>query len=252
MGKVVSNVPDNHYSSLAEYEEWYWWHISRVNQTLKIIRSHYKDHEISSLNVVDYGCGTGGFLALIKKRLGLTNAIGVDVSPVAINHASKYGSNYFLCSKNDCEYLKNKDLILCMDVLEHIENPEKYLKNFMENLAPKGRLLLSVPAMKCLFSDWDKILGHYKRYTKKDFQFLSQELGFKIIFLEYSFFSLFPIALAKRVFLKAKFTSDNCEFPKVSKRLNKILLKINQLEIYLSGFIKMPFGTTLYCLLEKT
>lgn len=58
------------------------------------------------------------------------------------------------------------DTILYLDVIEHIEDSTTELRRAYDLLAPGGHLLLLVPAFNYLYSDFDKAIGHYRRYDK--------------------------------------------------------------------------------------
>jgi SAM-dependent methyltransferase len=69
---------------------------------------------------------------------------------------------------------KSFDTIICLNVLEHLSNPDAALMNMAGALRQNGRLLLYVPQHQGLFSTLDEALGHYRRYSKEG---LSNDLG---------------------------------------------------------------------------
>lgn len=77
------------------------------------------------------------------------------------------------------------DTILCLNVLEHIENDVHALRNMRELLEDRGRLILLVPAFPFLFGSVDRSLEHHRRYTKNDLLPRMREAGFQT---ERSFF----------------------------------------------------------------
>ncbi|OUJ71958.1 class I SAM-dependent methyltransferase [Hymenobacter crusticola] len=58
------------------------------------------------------------------------------------------------------------DTIMYIDVVEHIEDDRSELALAYEHLAPKGVLIVLVPAYQWLYSPFDKAIGHYRRYTR--------------------------------------------------------------------------------------
>lgn len=60
------------------------------------------------------------------------------------------------------------DVILYLDVLEHIEDYEKEILKAHNALKKGGYLVINVPAFQFLYSDFDKDVGHFRRYSKKD------------------------------------------------------------------------------------
>ena len=60
------------------------------------------------------------------------------------------------------------DTVICLNVLEHIEDDCRALSNMHAVLEPGGRLVLLVPAFQFLYGTVDRSLQHYRRYTRKD------------------------------------------------------------------------------------
>ena len=58
------------------------------------------------------------------------------------------------------------DTILYIDVLEHIEDDRAEMARAAELLAPRGTLIVLSPAFQQLFSDFDRSVGHFRRYTR--------------------------------------------------------------------------------------
>ncbi|MEI7899619.1 MAG: class I SAM-dependent methyltransferase [bacterium] len=77
------------------------------------------------------------------------------------------------------------DSILYINVLEHIEQDEQELTHARESLAANGFLVIFVPALAFLYSDFDKQIGHYRRYNKKGLSALVKKAGFSIVKVKY-------------------------------------------------------------------
>jgi SAM-dependent methyltransferase len=59
------------------------------------------------------------------------------------------------------------DIVIMLDVLEHIEDDSVFLQQeVVPRLKPGGSLVISVPAHPSLFTSHDSFLGHYRRYTR--------------------------------------------------------------------------------------
>ncbi|UPT74095.1 MAG: class I SAM-dependent methyltransferase [Elusimicrobiota bacterium] len=83
------------------------------------------------------------------------------------------------------------DTIVCMNVLEHIEDDAGTLKNFSAMLRPKGKLVLVVPAYQVLFNPLDSHDGHFRRYEKAELRSKLVDAGFSVV--HESRFNLFGI-----------------------------------------------------------
>jgi SAM-dependent methyltransferase len=80
------------------------------------------------------------------------------------------------------------DTVVCLNVLEHIENDGFALAEMREALAPGGRLALLVPAHQFLYGEFDRAVGHFRRYERRGLAVLLQQAGFAV--RELKFFSL--------------------------------------------------------------
>jgi 2-polyprenyl-3-methyl-5-hydroxy-6-metoxy-1,4-benzoquinol methylase len=139
------------------------WETARANFFLKLLHDHVS---ADGFSVLDVGSGDGFFarrlLAQFPKVSRLTCFdLGYDAAWLASAVDSPRGP-FFTATKPQTTF----DLILMLDVLEHIQDDEATLNEVATTwLKPGGWLLLSVPAWQGLFSDHDEMLGHQRRYA---------------------------------------------------------------------------------------
>lgn len=84
-------------------------------------------------------------------------------SAVSVEHKVKIENVYLKDLKADIKF----DTILYIDVIEHLENDKNEIDYAKSLLNENGYLIVLVPAHNYLFSDFDKAIGHYRRYNKK-------------------------------------------------------------------------------------
>ncbi|MDP6909752.1 MAG: methyltransferase, partial [Flavobacteriales bacterium] len=72
------------------------------------------------------------------------------------------------------------DTIICINVLEHIEDDHKALERMRNLLSPGGKLVLLVPQGMWLYGPFDQIIGHFRRYKKYDLKALLENCGFQV------------------------------------------------------------------------
>src|SRR5262249_8315743 len=77
------------------------------------------------------------------------------------------------------------DSVVYINVLEHIQDDRTELAHALEMLNPQGHILLFVPALVWLYSDFDKQVGHFRRYTKQDLSGLVRDVGFTLVKAQY-------------------------------------------------------------------
>ena len=83
-------------------------------------------------------------------------------------------------NSDECLALKHHefDTVVCLNVLEHIEDHEGALQRLYDVLMPGGRLALFVPADQKLFGTMDTQVGHFRRYSREELQRLIEAAGF--------------------------------------------------------------------------
>jgi SAM-dependent methyltransferase len=77
------------------------------------------------------------------------------------------------------------DTIICLNVLEHVDDDTASLQAIRRMLAPAGRLILLVPALPALYGTIDTALGHHRRYKRAPLTSLLEATGFKVAHVEY-------------------------------------------------------------------
>lgn len=149
--------------------------------------------------ILEVGMGIGIFT---EKLLGRGKVFGVDIVPEFVEEArrrlgaSRPGLESLVADMGaglpDSLRGRAFDTIVCMNVLEHIEDDRGTLKRFFSMLGSGGRLILVVPAHRWLFNPLDANDGHFRRYERAELNEKLREAGFKVI--HESCFNLFGIA----------------------------------------------------------
>lgn len=136
----------------------------------------------SPRRILDVGCGDGFFLQVLAGR-GIV-ADGLDGSAQAIATARErvghLGGRIECCFIEDFEPEEPYDLLLCGEVLEHIEDDRAFLRQMHRLGAPGARLILTVPLDMALWSKADEEAGHFRRYTREELFEKMEAAGFMI------------------------------------------------------------------------
>ena len=134
-----------------------------------------------SKKVLDFGCGYGTFSEYLNNKFNL-EVVGYEVNPEALKKLKVKGINTI--SSLD-KYEASFDYIISMNVLEHIKNDEMVIKDMNTLLKDNGRLILYLPNSMKVWTDLDNLVGHYRRYTKKDLLSKLERGGFTTLSWEY-------------------------------------------------------------------
>ncbi len=127
-------------------------------------------------SVLEVGCGVGTFT---KRMLGappLTSLTSIDILEAAVRQcrATVHDPRLDLRHADVREITGAFDAVVCMNVLEHIEDDREALAHMLGLLRPGGALFLLVPAHAALFSAFDVGAGHFRRYNKRGMRQLFQ------------------------------------------------------------------------------
>lgn len=135
--------------------------------------------------VLEIGAGTGNLSSHFLKHTPffITDGDAKLVEQMKKRFAAK--KNIYLRKLNILkeppkEFYNKFKTVITINVLEHLEDDEKALQHMYSLIKPGGKLLVLVPAMKFAYTRFDKQLGHYRRYKKKELTELLQQSGFVI------------------------------------------------------------------------
>ncbi|MEO5377298.1 MAG: methyltransferase domain-containing protein [Magnetococcus sp. DMHC-6] len=138
--------------------------------------------------LLEVGIGFGNYKTYLPDLKGYT---AIDIDPAAIIHARKNNpdGDYRLGNINDIvlvEQLQNVkfDTLMCINVLEHVEEDQVAFSNMLK-IVQEGTLLIFVPAFPFLYSDLDRLAGHYRRYTKSSLRRMVSKFNVHIERIEY-------------------------------------------------------------------
>jgi glycosyltransferase involved in cell wall biosynthesis len=143
--------------------------------------------------VLEVGSGVGNQTRYFVER---DRVIASDIEPHYVQELKatvgqrsnvRVASFRFPLSAEDRADLANEkiDSIVCMNVLEHIENDRETLLDFARVLPDGGHLVLLVPAMPSIYGTLDKHLDHFRRYDREPLRQLLTETGFEVETLRY-------------------------------------------------------------------
>lgn len=160
-----------------------------------------------------------------------------------------------ICGSADRLPFRNEifDLVLALDVIEHIDDDRAAVKEFYRVLKPGGRLIITVPAFQFLWSEHDQAVHHMRRYTRPGLLNILQFGGFENEKATYWNIILFlPVAairLLKRFRRSAGVSkTDLIELP---SSLNRLLMGLLVIENRILDRFDLPFGISVMCLCRK-
>jgi SAM-dependent methyltransferase len=181
------------------------WEAARFEFFLRKIQSYI---DLSSKQyIIDVGCGDAFFIAELSKRYPNLVCVGVDINfkqdDIAYLQTLYTGASISLYTTlaEATSHLPRVDLVLLMDVIEHIEYDLAFLTDFILPVVQSNDALLfiTVPAFQSLFTKHDEFLGHYRRYDNRRLLQTVTQSHFKTIQIGYFFSTLIGLRLLEKI-----------------------------------------------------
>lgn len=228
-----------------EIEKIHWWWEGRRELIKGLLGGlEYK-------RILDVGCGSGETLSFLKTLFPKAELYGIDTSQKATQFSKKRGhKNIFKANALNLPF-KNGffDLVLILDVIEHIEDDAGVVKEAARVLRKKGKIIITSPALPFIWSGHDTNQGHERRYTRRRFRMLAKKAGLKVDFISYfNFLFSLPI-ISMRLLSRLKplrslsnyDNSVNFDVAHVSL-INELLKFLFTSEVRMVKYFKYPLG----------
>lgn len=141
--------------------------------------------------VLDAGCGIGNFTALLEPLADYVLALDLSQENLQLLRSRFSASSVVEVAAHDLDVdfeivaRKNIDTIVCLDVIEHVEDDVALLERFRDIASPGGHLIIKVPACPWLYGSVDEASGHYRRYTPRQLRERAASAGWEPVAAHY-------------------------------------------------------------------
>lgn len=194
-------------------------------------------------SILEVGCGIGNFTATLS-IYGDVTAIDIDQNLIKkfTNKNTDIKVGFGDIEKGDYFFPKKTfDTIVCINVLEHIENDEKALENIYKLLKKDGNLIILVPIYNFLYGEIDRSIGHFRRYEPDDLVRRIKNHGYKIIsHKKLNFLGAIGWFISGKIMKNTKVTESKI---KLFNLISPILI--------LERIIEPPVGTSILIIAQK-
>jgi SAM-dependent methyltransferase len=222
---------ERHLAAQIESGETYFWHRVRWAAVARHLP------QSTPFRLVDVGAGAG----LVGRYLArnFPNAEYHFVEPIeALTHelTTRHGNRRDASALSKFEGF---DVVTLLDVLEHEKDDAGFLSALVDKMDPGSMLILTVPALPSLWSDWDVQLGHFRRYRKGKVRMLAAHCHLRVEECSY----LFPELVLPAVWRRLRRTAnETTEFPTISNFANAVLHAVGLGSVALRRAV--PLGTS--------
>jgi ubiquinone/menaquinone biosynthesis C-methylase UbiE len=242
------------YRCLDNVDNRHWFYQARRAIARHWIKRYY--NLTSTDLLVDAGMGTGVWLA----EMGHTcRTLGIDNHEESLAYAlprlATVGSLVMKASLTRVDLPDGcASVITIMDVLEHIEDDRAALREMARIMRPGGLLLITVPAYRWLWSDWDIANQHFRRYSRKEFLQVVNMPELRLLRCQYFNSILMPAIALTRWCRRmsppralARVAENRVPAPLINFFLEKLMTVPACCE-----WLRLPFGVSLLAVLRRT
>jgi SAM-dependent methyltransferase len=241
------------YHALQRVERDHWFY-----QGKREIVEWWLDKKLTLTNgdlIVDAGAGTGELVGVLQEKYA---AKGVRVEGIEYVEEARAIARDFrhldlrAGSILELPYADNSvKAIMALDVLEHLEDDRIAWSELVRVTAPGGLIIVNVPTFMQLWSEWDVSLGHMRRYTLPEFKRLIAPTSsqYDMLFCGYVNLVGFLGIYVMRRLLKNRDTEKRAEDVVPAAPINTLLRAAFAAPV--KWGLKMPFGSSLLCVVRK-
>lgn len=189
------SMNDDWYLYAGKEHFWMQWRY----ETLIFLLNRYFSPDQKLLEV---GCGEGVLMSQLEG--GGYTIDGCDLNESALSRALTVAGKLFLYNIFDkAEEFKTKyDGLILFDIIEHIENDVDFIKAASFSLKKGGLIFINVPAFEFLYSNYDKQIGHVRRYNRGSMISVLKQAGIEPLYVGYWGATLIPAAIARRFYMQ--------------------------------------------------
>ncbi len=195
---------------------------------------------------LEIGCGHGVARDMIEGDLGIV-VDGCDLDRGALEMANPGKGRLFVYDilDQDPSMLGQYDAVFLLDVIEHIEDDTAFLIAALQHLRPGGLIIVNVPASMLFFSEYDRVAGHVRRYTRGSLAKLLVPRGVEVQANWPWGLLMVPALLARKTLLRRAKSTDVIQkgFVPPNRIVRGLLHGMKNIETALP--FPMPFGTSI-------
>ena len=229
-----------------EEDRLHWWFRGRLAVLLAVLRRALPPRRV---RLLELGCGSGNVLGALRE---FGEAVGMEANPDLAAAARAEGLDV-RAGRLPGDLVVPPgwaDVVLFLDVLEHLDDERAALETARRALGEGGLLVVTVPAYQWLWGVHDVVLGHRRRYTAQGLRRVVEQAGFNVLRVSYFNALLFPAVALTRAW--KRLTGDAThDLRRPAPTLNRGLERVFALERHVVPRCALPFGVSVLLLARR-
>jgi SAM-dependent methyltransferase len=196
--------------------------------------------------LLDVGAGAGILGEYLRRARPLGHYLFVEpVRPLERSLEHRFGS---AANVRGAEALAGVDVVTMLDVIEHQADDAGFLAEVVCRLTPGAVVLVTAPALPALWSAWDEILGHHRRYDRRGLRAAFADLPVEWLELSYLFPELVPFAAARKL-VRKRVLQEHATLPELPRVVNAALHAVGSASV--AHRRHWPAGTSLLAAVRR-
>jgi dolichyl-phosphate beta-glucosyltransferase len=239
---------DGRRATLLDHDTSHWWFRSKSAIVASVLGKHAPKRALDGV-LLDIGAGAGGVTARLGWRPDRLVALEGSEGLVRAGrdrhalHAVVGNGDRLPFADGSCS------AVTLLDVIEHLPEPDRTLREAWRVLAPHGCLVITVPAHRWLWSLADEALGHHRRYTRPMLRRELAQAGFHTAFVSHVFSWLVaPVWVRRRMVPRGK---AELGLDQTGVLVDAAALVLTGAEHRLIKWVSLPLGTSIVCAATK-
>jgi SAM-dependent methyltransferase len=151
------------------------------------------------LRVLDIASGNGVLREQLERETNWqVDCADLNAAGLARTRPGRGKTLYYNIEDRSAQQVGKYDLVFAFDVIEHLPHPEGFLRACADHLKPGGKLLVNVPALQSLYSNYDRAVGHIRRYNRTTLTTELKEAGCTTHHVTYWGGLLVPVLMVRK------------------------------------------------------
>jgi SAM-dependent methyltransferase len=249
-----NSFDSKYFPELFLLERGNFWFDYRNRLILQALETHFP----CMGNVLEIGCGTGFVLSEIHRKYPALRLSGSDLYLEGLSFARERVPDAAFYQMDACcmPFEGEFDLILALDILEHIADDFKAFCEIHRSLRPGGGVVITVPQHGWMWSRQDASAFHQRRYSRQELQHKLREAGFQVVHITSFITLLLPVMIFSRLYALLNLNRHKVFDPLRELRISPVLSRILGLvcsaeERIIKAGISLPMGGSLLCIGRK-
>lgn len=246
---IIASYDPSFFAPLSAVEDRHFWFRSRNRAIAAVIAPQLRELP-SGYRVLEVGCGTGNVLRTLEQACRDGLVVGMDLFSEGLEHARLRSHCPLVQADLQAPpFRAGFDIIGLFDVLEHLADDAGALRGLRSMLQPGGRVVLTVPAHQWLWSYFDVLSCHQRRYSARQLRGALVSAGYAVEYLSPYMLSILPLMWLQRRLKPDPRAEGDLQ---VRPMVNRVLSWLLSLELpALARHSRLPAGASLVAVARR-